>query len=330
MKVALLGCGYWGRNLARNLFQLQALDVLCDPREEVLLEQRRLYPSVEFSRDFRAVLARPDLTAVVVAAPAELHHALVREAILAGKDVMVEKPLALRAGDGEELARLADERGVVLMVGHVLEYHPVVLRMRDLIEAGELGPIHYIYSSRLNLGRVRHEENILWSFAPHDISVVLLLLGRMPLRVSASGGSYLQPGVVDVTVTNLLFADGVRAHIFVSWLHPFKEQKFVVIGQRRMMMFDDLSRETKLRIYEGGIEWIDGVPLARKTLETAHYFPEAEPLRLECEHFLECVRTRRRPRSDGWDGVRVLRVLEACQRSLELEGQVVPVAPGPA
>jgi UDP-2-acetamido-3-amino-2,3-dideoxy-glucuronate N-acetyltransferase len=216
------------------------------------------------------------------------------------------------------------------MVGHVLEYHPVVLRMRDLIEAGELGPIHYIYSNRLNLGRVRHEENILWSFAPHDISVVLLLLGRMPLRASASGGSYLQPGVVDVTVTNLLFADGVRAHIFVSWLHPFKEQKFVVIGQRRMMMFDDLSRETKLRVYEGGIEWVDGVPLARKTLETAHYFPEAEPLRLECEHFLECVRTRRRPRSDGWDGVRVLRVLEACQRSLELEGQVVPVAPGPA
>lgn len=328
MRVALLGCGYWGRNLARNLFQLQALDLLCDPREEVLLEQRRLYPNVEFSRDYRAVLTRPDITAVVVAAPAELHYPLVREAILAGKDVMVEKPLALRTDDGTELATLADERGVLLMVGHILEFHPVVLRMRDLIEAGELGPIHYVYSNRLNLGRVRHEENILWSFAPHDISVVLFLLGQMPLRASASGGSYLQPGIVDVTVTNLLFAGGVRAHIFVSWLHPFKEQKFVVIGQRRMMMFDDLSRETKLRIYQGGIEWVDGVPLARKTLETAHYFPETEPLRLECEHFLECVRTRRRPRSDGWDGVRVLRVLEACQRSLELDGQMVPVAQG--
>jgi UDP-2-acetamido-3-amino-2,3-dideoxy-glucuronate N-acetyltransferase len=275
-------------------------------------------------------LSDRQVSAIVIAAPAALHYSLAAAALHAGKDVLVEKPLCLDESEGEELVRLADERGQVLMVGHLLQYHPCVRALHSLLASGDLGKLQYITSNRLNLGKIRREENALWSFAPHDISVVLLLLGRMPLRVSASGGSYLQPGVVDVTVTNLLFADGVRAHIFVSWLHPFKEQKFVVIGQRRMMMFDDLSRETKLRIYEGGIEWIDGVPLARKTLETAHYFPEAEPLRLECEHFLECVRTRRRPRSDGWDGVRVLRVLEACQRSLELEGQVVPVAPGPA
>jgi predicted dehydrogenase len=267
--------------------------------------------------------------AVVIATPAAQHFGHAREAIRAGKDVFVEKPLALRLDEGRELLRLAESRGVILMVGHVLEYHPAVVLLKSLTHSGELGEIRYIYSNRLNLGKVRQEENILWSFAPHDIAVISSLVGSEPVSVAASGGSYLQPGIVDVTVTDLLFPGGVRAHIFVSWLHPYKEQKLVVVGDRKMAVFDDTVREGKLKVYDKGIEWRGGQPVPRQTSETTLFFDESEPLRLECEHFLAAIRERRQPLTDGQSALKVLKVLDASQRSLELGGVPIPLVPEP-
>jgi UDP-2-acetamido-3-amino-2,3-dideoxy-glucuronate N-acetyltransferase len=229
----------------------------------------------------------------------------------------------LRVPQAEELVELARARKRILMVGHILEYHPAILKLKDLVEAGELGDIHYVYSNRLNLGKVRQEENILWSFAPHDISVILLLVGAMPEWASTSGQHYLQHDVADVTMTCLSFPGKARAHIFVSWLHPFKEQKLVVVGSRKMAVFDDVIKEGKLKIFDKGIEWKDGRPVTRQTAESTLFFPETEPLREELAHFVECVRSRRPPRTDGANGLRVLRVLDACQRSIAGNGQPV-------
>lgn len=222
--------------------------------------------------------------------------------------------------------RVADECGRVLMVGHLLEYHPAVLQLEEMIRAGTLGKVQYIYSNRLNLGRVRREENILWSFAPHDIAVILRLMGDLPLEVTATGGAYLQPNIADVTVTNLLFDNGLRAHIFVSWLHPYKEQKLVVIGSHKMAVFDDTAPTgEKLKLYDKGIDWVAGAPIPRQGPATSVDFPMSEPLRAECAHFLERIADRQMPRTDGRNGLRVLHVLQACQRSLQTNGQPVAV-----
>jgi UDP-2-acetamido-3-amino-2,3-dideoxy-glucuronate N-acetyltransferase len=218
---------------------------------------------------------------------------------------------------------LARRRKRILMVGHILEYHPAVRTLKDLVDRGELGDIHYIYSNRANLGKVRQEENILWSFAPHDIAVILLLVGALPEWASTSGQHYLQHDIADVTMTCLGFAGKARAHIFVSWLHPFKEQKLVVIGSQKMAVFDDVVKEGKLKIFDKGIEWRNGQPVIRQTAESTLFFPEVEPLREELRHFLECVQTRKAPRTGGESGLAVLRVLDACQRSLEAGGPPV-------
>jgi predicted dehydrogenase len=204
-----------------------------------------------------------------------------------------------------------------------LEYHPAVTRLNELIEQGELGRVEYVYSNRLNMGKVRREENALWSFAPHDISVILLLLKQMPLQVAATGGTYLQPNIADVTVSTMLFDRGVRAHIFVSWLHPYKEQKLVVVGERRMAVFDDVRTTDKLTIYDKKIDLVNGQFVTERPAARAIDFSVDEPLRLECEHFLECIATRQTPKTDGRDGWRVLRVLEASQRSLTMNGEPV-------
>ena len=243
----------------------------------------------------------------------------------AGKDVFVEKPLALEVAQAEELVELARRKKRVLMVGHILEYHPAVRKLAALVDSGELGDIHYVYSNRLNLGKVRQEENILWSFAPHDISVILLLVGAMPEWASTSGQHYLQHEIADVTMTCLAFPGKPRAHIFVSWLHPFKEQKLVVVGSRKMAVFDDVVKEGKLKIFDKGIEWKDGRPVTRQTSESTLFFPEVEPLREELGHFVDCVRSRKKPVTDGANGLRVLRVLDACQRSIENGGHPVRV-----
>jgi UDP-2-acetamido-3-amino-2,3-dideoxy-glucuronate N-acetyltransferase len=325
-RIAVAGSGYWGRNLVRNFHQLGALRVVCDTREEPMQEARAQY-GVRTTSDFDSVLNDEEIDGLVIAAPAAQHFQLTAKSLLHGKDVYVEKPLALRAEEGRELVQLASERNRILMVGHILEYHPAVLELRRLIRSGELGRIQYIYSSRLNLGKLRTEENILWSFAPHDISAILFLLEENPLRVSAHGGSYVDPRTVDTTLTTCEFASGVQAHIFVSWLHPFKEQKLAVVGSKKMAVFDDVQREHKLVLYSHRIDWLDRTPIAHKAEGEPVALPSScEPLRLECEHFLHCIRTRGVPRTSGASALRVLQVLEACERSLRTEGASVPIA----
>jgi UDP-2-acetamido-3-amino-2,3-dideoxy-glucuronate N-acetyltransferase len=320
-QVAVVGAGYWGKNLVRNFHELGALAWVCDPREEILADNREQY-AVKTTAELGAVLADPATRAVVIAAPAAQHYELARKCLSAGKDVYVEKPLALHANEGQALVDLAQKHKRILMVGHILQFHPAVLELKRLIREGELGQIQYIYSSRLNLGKLRTEENILWSFAPHDISAILFLLEESPARISTHGGSYLNHNV-DTTLTTCEFPSGVKAHIFVSWLHPFKEQKLAIVGSRKMAVFDDVERERKLVLYSHRIEWLDRVPVAHKHDGEILPLPKDEPLRLECEHFLECVLTRREPRTSGRNGVEVLQVLEGCEQSLKNNG--VPV-----
>ncbi len=327
-RVVVAGCGLWGRNLVRNFAQLGALAGVCDADPERAAAQAEAYKVPALS--YRDALADPGIAAIVLATPAELHYDMAESALVAGKDVFVEKPLCLRATDGEALRRLADERGRVLMVGHLLLHHPAIDAVLGLVKKGDLGKLHYIYSTRTNLGTVRREENILWSFAPHDLSVILAALGELPTEVTATGGNYLHPTIADVTVTTLAFPSGVRAHVFVSWLHPHKEQRLAIIGEKAMVVFDDLEKENKVVFYPHTMDWVERRPVPKKGAATPVPIEAAEPLRRECEHFLSCVKTRARPKTDAKGGIEVLRVLEACQRSLERRGAPERVAPGAA
>jgi len=320
--IAVIGCGYWGKNLVRNFYELNSLDAVCDIDEDRLKLVKEKYKDVNVCTDYKILLKNPEVKAVVISSPAITHYSIAKEALSANKDVFVEKPIALNYADGEELVALAKEKNKILMVGHILEYHPAVIKLKEIINKGEIGKIKYIYSNRLNLGKFRTEENILWSFAPHDISVILGLLGEMPTEVSAHGGNYINPNVTDVTVTNMSFASGVQAHIFVSWLHPYKEQKLIIIAGKKMVVFDDVNPKNKLLVYDHKIDWINRLPVPR--LEEAHpiEIEEKEPLKSECEHFIECVGTRKQPKTDGHNGLRILKILEACQDSLKENGQV--------
>jgi UDP-2-acetamido-3-amino-2,3-dideoxy-glucuronate N-acetyltransferase len=321
-RVAVIGNGYWGKNLVRNFSQLNALECVCDVRTESLAEAQTRYRVRTYAR-LAEVLDDRGVRGVAIAAPAAQHYEIARKSLLAGKDVYVEKPLALHASEGRELVDLAQRHGCILMVGHILQYHPAVLTLKRLIEAGELGRIHYIYSSRLNMGKLRTEENILWSFAPHDISAIVFMLEETPFRITTNGGTYINSGIVDSTLTTCEFKSGVKAHMFVSWLHPFKEQKLSIVGGRKMAVFDDMEPERKLVLYAHRIHWLNRVPVAHKDEGQVVPLPPEEPLRNECEHFLQCIRTRQRPRTDGENGVRVLEVLEACEESLKKNGAPV-------
>ena len=323
--VAVVGSGYWGKNLVRNYGELGAMRLICDNNEITLNQFKAKYPDIEVCLAFNDVLGRDTVEAVVVATPAETHFALAREALMAGKHVYVEKPLVLDEAEGQELIEIAGRRNLVLMVGHLLQYHPVFVKLKELGRKGELGRINYIYSHRLNLGKIRREENILWSFAPHDISMILALAGEEPERVQATGGNYLHKKIADVTTTHLDFPSGLKAHIFVSWLHPFKEQKLVVVGDRKMAVFDDTKPwADKLLLYAHEIRWENGAPVPAKAEPERVEVPEAEPLRLECEHFLRCIQSGQKPLTDGAEGLRVLKVLNASQISLdEKDGRAV-------
>jgi UDP-2-acetamido-3-amino-2,3-dideoxy-glucuronate N-acetyltransferase len=325
-RIAVVGCGRWGKNLVRNFYELGALTHVCDSNLSGLEAVKSRYPDVVACDDYAQLLRAEGVDAVVIASPAEQHAWMAERALDAGKDVFVEKPLALRYRDGESLVKQAERLNRIIMVGHLLEYHPAILRLKQLIDDGELGKVLYIYSNRLNLGRVRREENILWSFAPHDIAVILRLIGDLPLEVTATGGAYLQPNIADVTVTNLHFDNGVRAHIFVSWLHPYKEHRLVVIGSKKMACFNDVAEQDKLLVFDQGIEWVNGEPTPRTGSGVGVDFDSAEPLRAECRHFLDCLETRRKPRTDGASALDVLSVLQACQRSLQTHGQLVQLA----
>ncbi len=315
VRVAVAGCGYWGKNLVRNFAELNALCAIHDPSDEVAQAQSKAAGVP--ARAWAELLDDPAIDAVAIASPAVLHGALTREALNAGKHVFVEKPLALDPKEAEELCDVADSVDRRLMVGHLLQYHPAFLKLKALVTQGDLGRLQYIYSNRLNLGKVRREENILWSFAPHDISMILSLVGDAPETVDATGANYLHQVIADVTTTHMKFSNGVQAHVFVSWLHPFKEQKLVVVGDRAMAVFDDGAPwAEKFLLYPHRIDWIHGMPQPAKADAVAVELDEAEPLRLECQHFLDCVANGTTPRTDGREGVRVLKVLHAAELSM--------------
>lgn len=314
--VGLIGLGYWGKNILRDLTDLGVLYKACDTHEETLLEKRSSFPDVTFTSAPEELFADDRVKALVIATPATTHFRLVKKALLAGKDVLVEKPLALTVAEGQELLELAQKEKKILMVGHILQYHPAVIKLRELIAQGSLGKIQYIYSNRLNIGKLRTEENIWWSFAPHDISVILMLLEKEPIRIQASGGDYLNKGICDTTMTVLEFPNGVKGHVFVSWLHPFKEQKLVVVGSKSMAVFDDVVKD-KLVVYPHAIEWKNGrLPVATKAEHTVIPIDSEQPLRRELSHFLDCVKTRKSPKTSGEEGLRVLKVLEKAEKLL--------------
>lgn len=326
--IAVIGSGYWGKNLVRNYHQLGVLKLICDKNEAVLTDFKQRYPDVETCFALNDVLSREDIHGIVIATPAETHHILAREALLADKHVYVEKPLVLHEKEGEELISLAERNKRVLMVGHLLQYHPVFVRLKALISSGELGRIDYIYSNRLNLGKIRREENILWSFAPHDMSMILSLAGEEPETVRAMGGNYLHKRIADVTTTHLEFPSGLQAHIFVSWLHPFKEQKLVVVGNKKMAVFEDTqSWEDKLLLFPHQINWKNNAPEPIKAEPERLSIPQDEPLKLECQHFLDCISKNKQPLTDGREGIRVLKVLNASQRSLDEKGRKISISP---
>ncbi|HPS93579.1 MAG TPA: Gfo/Idh/MocA family oxidoreductase [Deltaproteobacteria bacterium] len=323
-KVAVAGAGYWGKNLVRNYADMGVLGAICDSNVPALDSFRGKYPQVKYSTDYREILEDPGISGIVIASPAATHFSLAREALLSGKDVYVEKPLALNVSEAEELRDIAHENSLILMVGHLLQYHPAFIRLKELIRDGELGRIHYIYSNRLSFGKIRREEDILWSFAPHDISMILTLAQEEPEYVMATGGNYLHKKIADVTTTHLEFPSGLKAHVFVSWLHPFKEQMLVVVGSKNMAVFNDtLPWTEKLRLYPHDIRWHDGIPIPDKKDAKQVPVQEAEPLRAECDHFIECIRGRKKPVTDAVEGIEVLKILKASQDSLNSNGKKI-------
>ncbi|MFO1059714.1 MAG: Gfo/Idh/MocA family oxidoreductase [Dongiaceae bacterium] len=315
VRVAVVGCGRWGRNLVRNFAELGALAALVDPDGGTIEAQPAAHQPL--ARSLEAVLADSAIDAVAVAAPSTFHYDLSRRALEAGKHVLVEKPLALRLDQAEALSRLAERLDRRLMVGHLMQYHPAFVALREHVRDGRLGTVQYLYSHRLNFGAIRQEEDALWSLAPHDASMILSLVGAEPDSVSAAGASYLHPSIADATTTHLGFPGGERAHIFVSWLHPFKEHRLVVVGSAGMAVLDDAQPwDRKLVLYPHRVAWSGGNPSPVAAAAAPVPLPAAEPLKLECQHFLDCVRTGARPRTDGHEGLRVLRVLARASESL--------------
>lgn len=318
LRVACVGAGYWGKNLIRNFDSLGVLHSICDANENVRDSFAEQYPNSQIVASLAEVLSNSEVDAISIATPAETHAQIIKQALLAGKHVYVEKPLCLSEFEAEECIELAAQQNLILMVGHLLWYHPMVLEIKRAVDEGELGALRYIYSNRLNIGLLRTEENVLWSFAPHDISMILGLVNEEPDSVSAHGATHLTSGVADQCVGLMNFSGGVKAHIFVSWLNPFKEQKLVVVGEQAMLVFDDtLPWEKKLAKYAHSVDWYSGRPVAVKAEPEYIQLPQAEPLKMECMHFIESVSNESMPRTDGSEGLRVLRVLNKLQRAME-------------
>jgi UDP-2-acetamido-3-amino-2,3-dideoxy-glucuronate N-acetyltransferase len=326
--VAVLGCGRWGINHVRVWRELGCLRIVCDSDELALETVRGRWPGINTTSDVSEALTRPDVSAVVVATPAATHATLALEAMLAGKDVLIEKPMALDVADAERIDEVSTRLGRVVAVGHVLEHHPAVSTLLDLIANGALGRVRYVSSHRLNFGRIRTEANALWSFAPHDISIILQVMRAAPVDVTCRGGSYVTPGVADVSVTTLGFPGAAQAHLFTSWLHPYKDHRIVVVGDQQMAVFDDTAPwPDKLMLFPHAVEEAAGGPVARRADGRPVPLTPAEPLEVECADFLECVRHRRRPRVDATQGLRTIRVLQAAQRSLDEGGRPCPIRP---
>jgi predicted dehydrogenase len=341
VNVALIGVGYWGPNVARAMSEVHGahLHTICDADPGRLDRMRRLYPATAFVTDFEAVLANDAIDAVIIATPVSMHHRMARMALVAGKHVLVEKPLAATSADCEDLLRTATERAATLMVGHVFLYNAAVRKVKDYIDSGELGDVRYIYSQRLNLGQVRQDVNALWNFGPHDVSILGYWLDGLPSRVIARGYSYVQPGIEDVVFMTLDYQGEVGANVHISWLDPLKVRRMTVVGSEKMVVYDDVSADARIMVYDKGVSrTARGVPDgAAESLGRYETFGEfqlllragdvlipkvdfGEPLRLECQHFVDCIQTGERPLTDGRNGLDVVRVLEAAQRSLEAGG----------
>jgi predicted dehydrogenase len=322
IRVGVVGLGYWGPNLARNFAAIAGCELawLCDESIEARDKLAPSFPGARATGELQDLLNDPELDAVILATPVPTHAALAIRVAEAGKHCFVEKPLATTAAAAEAAVAAAERAGRILMVGHLLEYHPAVDRLKDLIDEGQLGGLYYVYSNRLNLGKLRAEENALWSLGAHDVSVILRLIGEEPVECSAHGESYVRAPVQDVVFCFLRFPSGIVAHLHLSWLDPHKERRLTVVGARRMATFDDMLLDGKLTVYDKGFDedaqtW--GEYITRSGESFSPQITNAEPLRIECEHFIECIRSGSTPRSDGHSGLRVVRVLERLQHSLE-------------
>lgn len=331
MNVALIGVGYWGPNLARVFFELAGcnLHTICDKKKERLDSIKASFPNINTTQDYKTLLGNPELEAIAIVTEAQYHYEIAKECLLAGKHVLVEKPLALNSHECEDLIGIAKAKNRILMVGHLLEYHPAVHKLKELIDSGEIGKVYYIYSQRVNLGEIRRYENALWSFGPHDVSVILYLLGGEPESVNALGESYLQENIQDVVFVNLHFKDKGMAQVHISWLDPHKIRKFTIVGSKKMVVFDDMESSEKIKIYDKGADspgkyasYGDSITLRIGDISIPK-IDMKEPLKIECQHFLKCIKENKRPLSDGADGLRVVRVLEAAQKSMENYGTLV-------
>lgn len=332
INTALIGYGYWGPNLARNLHELPESKFIacCDLDPARLAQAQRLYQGIVTTTHVEDILANPNIDAVVIASPAPTHFHLARAALKTGKHVLVEKPLALNSKNAEDLISLAETQRLVLMVGHTFEYNPAILKIKEILCSGQVGDVYYAYSTRVNLGRVRRDTNALWSISPHDVSTFVFLFNQMPIEVSATGISRLTRNVEDATFITLYFPANILVHIHVSWLDPSKVRQTTIVGSKKMIVYDDLSSEGKVKVYDRGVLALDSNGAYGEFQYRLHsgdiYIPKIEliePLYNECLHFIECIRKGKRPRSDGESGLRVVKILEAAQYSLEQRG--VPV-----
>ncbi|MCK5451016.1 MAG: Gfo/Idh/MocA family oxidoreductase [Candidatus Omnitrophica bacterium] len=331
-KIAVVGIGNWGKHLVRNYYDLGVLYACCDFDEKKLEVAKKTFNVPKIASDFNSIVSDPEIDGIVIAAPAVHHYELAKASLEAGKATYIEKPMALEVKHCEELVKIAEEKDLPLMVGHLMLYHPAMVKIKEYIDNGELGDIYYAYSLRVNLGTVRKDENSLWSFAPHDISMFLYLFGSEVENVSARGQSYLQKGIEDVVFLSLYFKDKRMAQIQISWLDPHKERKLTIVGNKKMLVFDDIQSAEKIKIYNKGITKGENPEFDSYgdylTLRTGDilmpYVKMSEPLRLECTHFLDCVKNNKKPLTDGKNGVDVVRILEKAQESLRNNG--VPVA----
>jgi predicted dehydrogenase len=339
VRVGVVGCGYWGPNLIRNIYQLDCCDLamICDADPQRLARVGKLYPGVTLTTSFQDVLDSGAVDAVVIATPARTHHAMTGQALAAGKHVLVEKPLAVTSPQCQDLISLAKQQGLVLMVGHTFLYNPALLMVKELSQPEYLGDLFYLYSHRVNLGRVQTDVNALWSIAPHDISIALFLVGQAPEKVSAQGAYYLSNQIEDVVFITLTFPGGVMGHIHVSWIDPSKTRKVTVVGSEKMIIYDDLADEGMVKVYDKGVKRVSNGegPQYGEFQYRLHsgdvHLPRirmTEPLANECRHFIECILENKTPISDGENGLQVVQVLEAAQRSIELQGMPMPVASG--
>lgn len=332
IKLGVMGAGDWGKNLIRNFHELPDCYLKkCSDLDKKRLDYiKTVYPNIQLTAKPEEIISDKEIEAVVICSSAISHYSLAKASLNAGKHVFVEKPMTLKSGEAEELVKISHDKKLILMVGHLLIYHPAVEKLKLLIDSGEIGEIYYLYSQRVNLGKVRSDENALWSFAPHDISVILYLLCKEPVKITASGQAYLQKNIHDVVFVNMEFPDKKMAHIHLSWLDPHKIRRLTVVGSKKMVVFDDMEPIDKIKIYDRGVdknlnyetyaEYLT-LRLGEITIPTLKL---TEPLKNECKHFLDCIKNKRNPLTDGTDGLRVVRVLESAQRSLDLSaGQKV-------